>query len=117
MIRSWIKLHPVTMSNIKNGTPAMSLLSKEPRFVAIASNYITHQETLAFPISSIADFATHPRAIESSSVKLVRYQQNPTPNWGPGSRAGGKTKRKRKRIDASGKDDYGTSQHELIQVD
>ena len=66
------------------------------------------------PRSLIANFATHPNAIDSSSVKLVRYQQNPTPNWGPGSRAGGKAKRKRKRIE---KDDYGAAQHERIQVD
>jgi len=97
VIRSWIKLHPVKMSNIKDGTPAMSLLSKEP--------------------SKIADFTTHPSAIDSSSVKLVRYQQNPTPNWGPGSRAGGKAKRKRKRNDTPGTDNYGTAQHERIQVD
>ncbi|KAF8344252.1 N2 N2-dimethylguanosine tRNA methyltransferase, partial [Cantharellus anzutake] len=76
VIRSWIKLHPVKMSNIKEGSPAFALLSKEP--------------------TSIADFTRHPGAVDSSSVKLVRYQQNPTPNWGPGSRAGGKaSKRKR----------------------
>ncbi|KAI6036241.1 N2,N2-dimethylguanosine tRNA methyltransferase [Pisolithus microcarpus] len=38
---------------------------------------------------------TIPKSVtQSSKVKLVRYQQNPLPNWGPGSKASG-IKRKR----------------------
>ncbi|KAF9514517.1 hypothetical protein BS47DRAFT_1376523 [Hydnum rufescens UP504] len=63
VFRSWIKLHPVKMSNIKEELQA--------------------------------DFTRHPKTL-TSSVKLVRYQQNPTPHWGPGTRAGG-SKRKRSK--------------------
>ena len=43
-----------------------------------------------------ANFMHHPQAI-TRDANLVRYQMNPTPNWGPGSRAsaGSGTKRKR----------------------
>ncbi|KAF8610125.1 TRM-domain-containing protein [Ceratobasidium sp. AG-I] len=77
IVRSWIKLNPVKMDNIKDGSPAKKLLEKEP--------------------IEEADFSTHPKAISrASQVKLVRYQQNPTANWGPGSRPGaGGSKRKR----------------------
>ncbi|KAB5595291.1 TRNA (guanine-N2-)-methyltransferase [Ceratobasidium theobromae] len=77
IIRSWIKLTPVKMENVKDGSPAKKLLSKEPT-----------QE---------ANFSRHPQAISrASQVKLVRYQQNPAPNWGPGSRP---SAAKRKRDD------------------
>lgn len=54
-------------------------------------------DRLTFLHSEEADFSTHPKAISrASQVKLVRYQQNPTANWGPGSRPGaGGSKRKR----------------------
>ncbi|KAG2078277.1 N2,N2-dimethylguanosine tRNA methyltransferase [Suillus decipiens] len=43
-----------------------------------------------------ANFTRHPRSItQASKVKLVRYQQNPAPNWGPGTKADTGTKRKR----------------------
>jgi hypothetical protein len=43
-----------------------------------------------------ANFNSHPLAVtQSSKVKLVRYQQNPTPNWGPAARAESGIKRKR----------------------
>ena len=41
-----------------------------------------------------ANFKHHPQSVTpSSKVKLVRYQQNPTPNWGPGAKPRGKRKR------------------------
>ncbi|KAG8748708.1 RNA methyltransferase tRNA(m5U54)methyltransferase [Ceratobasidium sp. 414] len=77
IMRSWVKLNPVKMENINEGSPAKKLLAKEP--------------------SGEANFARHSKAISrSSDVKLVRYQQNPAPNWGPGSRpnaSGNKRKR------------------------
>ncbi|KAJ1310418.1 hypothetical protein OPQ81_007152 [Rhizoctonia solani] len=78
IIRSWVKLNPVKMENIKDGSPTKKLLSKEP--------------------TEEANFSRHPQAISNAShVKLVRYQQNPAPNWGPGSRP---SANKRKRDDA-----------------
>ncbi|KAI9315445.1 N2,N2-dimethylguanosine tRNA methyltransferase [Dichotomocladium elegans] len=73
VFRCWIKEHPVTMDNIPANSPARALLSKEP---AIEANFERHKD--AYP--------------ESRSIKLTRYQMNPTPNWGPKARAGKKRK-------------------------
>ncbi|KAF0499408.1 N2,N2-dimethylguanosine tRNA methyltransferase [Gigaspora margarita] len=73
IFRSWIQLHPVTMKNIKENSPARKILAIEPSFVA--------------------DFTIHPNAEPASrKVKLVRYQQNPEKYWGPKARATGKRK-------------------------
>jgi len=78
--RSWVKLHPVKLENISEGSPARRLLAKE----RIAE----------------ANFARHPATIGAlETVKLVRYQETPK-NWGPGKRAVTKTENpvlKRKR--------------------
>ena len=51
------------------------------------SNSVTRSE---------ANFTHHPKSVtQSSKVKLVRYQHNPAPNWGPGTKAKSGTKRKR----------------------
>ncbi|KAH9946046.1 N2,N2-dimethylguanosine tRNA methyltransferase [Epithele typhae] len=74
IFRSWIKSHPVRMDKISPTSPAQRLLAKEPE----------KEHT----------FKHHPDSNpKSSKVKLVRYQQNPTPNWGPGSKPGAKRKR------------------------
>ncbi|CAE6433487.1 unnamed protein product [Rhizoctonia solani] len=79
ILRSWVKLNPVKMENVKDGSPTKKLLSKEP--------------------TEEANFSRHPQAISrASQVKLVRYQQNPAPNWGPGSRPNAS---KRKRDDGA----------------
>ncbi|CAE6474058.1 unnamed protein product [Rhizoctonia solani] len=79
ILRSWVKLNPVKMDNVKDGSPTKKLLSKEP--------------------TEEADFSRHPEAISrASQIKLVRYQQNPAPNWGPGSRPNAS---KRKREDGT----------------
>ncbi|KIP09582.1 hypothetical protein PHLGIDRAFT_126174 [Phlebiopsis gigantea 11061_1 CR5-6] len=76
IFRSWIKNNPVKMEKISQTSPSRVLIEKEPAFEA--------------------NFKHHPGATtKSSAVKLVRYQQNPLPNWGPGSRAVSGTKRKR----------------------
>ncbi|KAI0065367.1 N2 N2-dimethylguanosine tRNA methyltransferase [Artomyces pyxidatus] len=75
IFRSWAKLHPVKMEKIAENSPSRVLLGKEP--------------------TTEANFTRHPRTVTpSSKVKLVRYQPNPTPNWGPGTKAQGGTKRK-----------------------
>ncbi|OSC99071.1 N2,N2-dimethylguanosine tRNA methyltransferase [Trametes coccinea BRFM310] len=74
IFRSWVKTHPVRMDKVSGNSPTRVLLSKEPK--------------------AEANFKRHPESVTASSkVKLVRYQQNPTPNWGPGARPGGKRKR------------------------
>ena len=54
-------------------------------------------ECLSVDRSSVeANFTSHPLTVtQSSKVKLVRYQPNPTPNWGPATRAESGIKRKR----------------------
>jgi len=75
IFRSWVKTHPVHMDKVSETSPTHHLLSKEAK--------------------TEANFKRHPQSITpSSKVKLVRYQTNPTPNWGPGKKAGsGKRKR------------------------
>ncbi|KAI0748208.1 N2,N2-dimethylguanosine tRNA methyltransferase [Daedaleopsis nitida] len=74
IFRSWVKTHPVKMDKVSDNSPTRVLLSKEAKVEA--------------------NFKRHPGSVTASSkVKLVRYQQNPTPNWGPGAKPGGKRKR------------------------
>ncbi|GAA6052816.1 hypothetical protein JCM3770_006266 [Rhodotorula araucariae] len=65
VIREWIKLHPVKMANVKDGSPAKVLLARPMR----------HEVSLA----------PHPGAAKAllDDVKVVRYQMNPQANWGP----------------------------------
>ncbi|KAH9926196.1 N2,N2-dimethylguanosine tRNA methyltransferase-domain-containing protein [Fomitopsis serialis] len=50
-------------------SPTFHLLSKEPK--------------------AEANFKHHPQSVTSSSkIKIVRYQNNPTPHWGPAKKAG-----------------------------
>ncbi|GBE82152.1 tRNA (guanine(26)-N(2))-dimethyltransferase [Sparassis crispa] len=81
MYRSWIKTHPVKMEKISQTSPTHHLLSRE--------------------LKTEANFKKHPQWMTSkaSHVKLVRYQENPLPNWGPGKKAGSGTKRKRDQAD------------------
>jgi len=78
--RSWVKTHPVKLEKIPPNSPARVLLQQEPSFEA--------------------NFTSHPLTVtQSSKVKLVRYQQNPTPNWGPATKAESGIKRKRQDRD------------------
>ncbi|KAI0093858.1 tRNA methyltransferase [Irpex rosettiformis] len=76
--RTWVKENPVKMDKISEASPARVMLAKEAKFEA---NFEHHPDTVT----------------QSSKVKVVRYQQNPAPNWGPGTKAssGGSNKRKR----------------------
>ena len=66
------------MDKISETSPARIMLAKEAKFEA--------------------DFTHHPDAVtQSSRVKVVRYQQNPAPNWGPGTKATSGVSKKRKR--------------------
>ncbi|KAJ7774567.1 N2 N2-dimethylguanosine tRNA methyltransferase [Mycena maculata] len=68
IFRCWIKLNPVKRANISPTSPAHRLLEKEPR---VEANFTKHPDSVA----------------HTSKVKLVRYQENPTANWGPGTKA------------------------------
>jgi tRNA (guanine26-N2/guanine27-N2)-dimethyltransferase len=73
IMRAWVKKHPVVMNNIAENSPARTILAKEPTIQV--------------------DFTKHPKATsESKAEHLVRYQVNPTPNWGPKARSGQKRK-------------------------
>ena len=73
IMRAWVKIHPVVMNNIAENSPARKILAKEPTIEV--------------------DFTKHPKAVsESKADNLVRYQINPTPNWGPKARSGQKRK-------------------------
>ena len=71
------------MEKLAQGSPALVLLSKE--------------------VSAETDFTRHQDSVTASSrVKLVRYQQNPTPFWGPGTKAvSGKRKRAAEDVEES----------------
>jgi len=76
ILRSWIKSHPVKTEKLAENSPTRTLLSKESDVEA--------------------DFSKHDQSpLPGWKVKLVRYQPNPQPNWGPGSKAPSGTKRKR----------------------
>lgn len=67
-MRCWVKDHPVREERLVDGTPTKAILSQPPELTA--------------------DFTEHPEANpESRKQKLVRYQVNPTADWGPKPRA------------------------------
>lgn len=83
VFRGWIKINPVKMEKIKSGSPAAALNTKEPTCVAADQSVLAHEHICSF----VADFTPNPKAkTQTSSVKIVRYQHNPAPNWGPGMR-------------------------------
>ncbi|KIY43399.1 N2,N2-dimethylguanosine tRNA methyltransferase [Fistulina hepatica ATCC 64428] len=78
IFRGWVKKNPVKMENLPENSAAKSLLAKEP--------------------SIEADFTHHAGCSALlSKIKLVRYQENPTKYWGPGTKASGK-KRKHEKV-------------------
>jgi tRNA (guanine26-N2/guanine27-N2)-dimethyltransferase len=69
ILRFWSKSHPVNETRLKENPVIKAILSKEP--------------------SKDYDFETlHPNATpQSRKDSLVRYQENPAANWGPGTRS------------------------------
>lgn len=68
IMRCWEKLHPASQKNIANNKVASHILSQ------------TSEQQHSFDI--------HPEATSQSKLKgLVRYQLNPLPFWGPGSKS------------------------------
>lgn len=69
VLRAWAKIHPVKESRLIDGTPLKAILSVEP--------------TKTYLFNDI-----HPKANPPSRKQnLVRFPQNPTSHWGPGTRA------------------------------
>jgi tRNA (guanine26-N2/guanine27-N2)-dimethyltransferase len=68
--RSYIKTNPVRTEKLAETSYTMRLLKKEAE--------------------TEFDFTKNPNAALLSNVKLVRYQENPAANWGPGKKATGK---------------------------
>lgn len=101
IIREWIKITPVKMENVKDGSPAAKLLAKEQTCVAPACVFLASLPVLMliciFLGRATVDLEPHPDVEKAlmSTFKLVRYQLNPLPNWGPAKAAvqgGGKKK-------------------------
>ncbi|TXT03826.1 hypothetical protein VHUM_04347 [Vanrija humicola] len=68
IVREHVKTHPVRMDKISEKSPARAFVSKA----------MTHE----------VDLTIHPEAKNyDKQDKVVYYQLNPLPNWGPGSRA------------------------------
>ncbi|KAI9205119.1 N2,N2-dimethylguanosine tRNA methyltransferase [Polychytrium aggregatum] len=68
VMRGWVKFHPVKTKSGEEQSVSAKLLAVEPSFEA---NFEPHPEMEA----------------PSRKIKLVRYQVNPTKNWGPKARA------------------------------
>ncbi|KAF7338271.1 tRNA (guanine(26)-N(2))-dimethyltransferase [Mycena venus] len=85
--RSWIKLHPVKTANISETSPAHRMLSKETK---VDANFTMHPDTHKY----------------TSRIKLVRYQENPSANWGPGTKA----------VSGTGQPGGGKRKHAEVEV-
>lgn len=83
ILRYWVKTqHPVKMENMKPNDPARILLAKEPQREYDFDN-VKSKEVLA---------------ALGAAEKIVRYQSNPLPNWGPGTAAKGHKGKKKRNL-------------------
>lgn len=83
ILRYWVKTQqPVKMENVKPNDPARILLAKEP------------QREYDFDDTKSKEVL----AALGASEKLVRYQSNPLPNWGPGTAAKGHKGKKKRNL-------------------
>lgn len=83
ILRYWVKTqHPVKMENMKPNDPARVLLQKEPQREYDFDNTKAKEVLDAL----------------GASEKLVRYQNNPLPNWGPGTAAKGHRGKKKRNL-------------------
>lgn len=91
LIRSWVADgHPVKMENIKEGSPARKMVQKERQMEFDLKTEHPGAKTIFNPGASINPNATTDGKAGGKPVKAakaVRYQQNPAPNWGPGTAA------------------------------
>ncbi|CDW99515.1 hypothetical protein [Sporisorium scitamineum] len=83
VLRYWVKTqHPVKMENMKENDPARILLAKEPQREYDFNNVKSPEVLKAL----------------GASEKIVRYQSNPLPNWGPGTAAKGHKGKKKRNL-------------------
>lgn len=68
IMKCWEKLHPASKKRLKEGTPAYNILKTPP-----IKEYSLAHHSDANP--------------NSRKLGYVRFQENPTPYWGPGCRA------------------------------
>lgn len=87
VMREWIKTAPVSMKNVKAGSPTMRLLEKVQTCVGSLATCGSADALLSH--SAEVDLTLHLDVDQflMSRFKLVRYQTNPEPNWGPGKAA------------------------------
>lgn len=112
MIRETVKTNPVRLDKVSETSPTRPLLAKAMTWVLrlySANN------------SHTIDFTPHPdakRFDNKAAQKVVLYQENPLPNWGPGSRAkDAKTKRKIDGDEGGVSTDTGDNEPKRPRVD
>ncbi|XP_050420998.1 probable tRNA (guanine(26)-N(2))-dimethyltransferase [Adelges cooleyi] len=72
VVRTWVKTHPVSEKRLQDSVAARIILEKEPTAeIVFDRNY---------------------NIVPKSLQGLVRYQQNPAPYWGPGTKGNSKQK-------------------------
>lgn len=114
ILRFWAKSHPVNETRLKENPVIKAILSKEP------SKDYNFEEI-------------HPKAVPQSKIDaLVRYQENPAANWGPGTRSTlmieankitksvrnqNKNKNKRQKVQNLSSDDSTTQISKQMKVD
>lgn len=70
VIRAFVQIHPVSEKRLQNSAVARTILSKQPTTeIVFDKNY---------------------NILPKSLQGLVRYQQNPAPYWGPGTKGNSK---------------------------
>lgn len=70
VVRTWVKTHPVSEKRLQDSVAARIILEKEPTAeIVFDRNY---------------------NIVPKSLQGLVRYQQNPAPYWGPGTKGNSK---------------------------
>ncbi|SNX86245.1 related to N2,N2-dimethylguanosine tRNA methyltransferase [Melanopsichium pennsylvanicum] len=83
VLRYWVKtVNPVKMENMKPNDPARILLAKEPQ-----GKYDFEKTKSKEVLEALG-----------AGEKLVRYQSNPMPNWGPGTAAKGHKGKKKRNL-------------------
>lgn len=68
VLRCWVKKYPVSEKRLQESSVTSFILEKVPQYEI--------------------DFSFCKNAVpNSAAIGLLRYQQNPMPNWGPGTRS------------------------------
>jgi tRNA (guanine26-N2/guanine27-N2)-dimethyltransferase len=68
ILRCWVKKYPVSQKRLQEHSVTTAILNQSP----------AHEANFAFCKNAVP---------QSSADGLLRYQPNPMPNWGPGTRS------------------------------